>query len=116
MLLAPPASPREYTRYFAQVFGLSERTRAGMQRLIEAREGILMQQLEPAAVGPRITQPTLIVHDRDDRVNRFADAEAFRDAIAGARLFPTQGWGHRRILKEAAVLDQVARFVAPPQS
>ncbi|KQX91254.1 alpha/beta hydrolase [Variovorax sp. Root473] len=116
VLLAPPASPREYTRYFAQVFGLSERTRAGMQRLIEAREGILMQQLEPAAVGPRITQPTLIVHDRDDRVNRFADAEAFRDAIAGARLFPTQGWGHRRILKEAAVLDQVARFVAPPQS
>ncbi|RIX73520.1 alpha/beta fold hydrolase [Acidovorax cavernicola] len=117
VLLAPPASPREYTRYFAQVFGLSERTRAGMQRLIEAREGILMQQLEPAAVGPRIAQPTLIVHDRDDRVNRFADAEAFRDAIAGARLFPTQGWGHRRILKEAAVLDQVARFVvAPPRS
>lgn len=114
VLLAPPASPREYTRYFAQVFGLSERTRAGMQRLIEAREGILMQQLEPAAVGPRIAQPTLIVHDRDDRVNRFADAEAFRDAIAGARLFPTQGWGHRRILKEQAVLAQVTQFLTSP--
>ncbi len=29
VLLAPPASPREFTRYFAHVFGLSERTRAG---------------------------------------------------------------------------------------
>jgi pimeloyl-ACP methyl ester carboxylesterase len=112
VLLAPPASPREYTRYFAHTFGLNEATRLAMQRLFESREGVLMPQLEPAAVGPRIAQPTLIVHDRDDRVNRFADAEAYRDAIAGARLVATQGWGHRRILKEAEVLAQVTRFVA----
>jgi pimeloyl-ACP methyl ester carboxylesterase len=114
VLLAPPASPHEYTRYFAHTFGLSEQTRAAMQRFFEASEGVLMTQFEPAFVGPRITLPTLIVHDRDDRVNRFADAEAYRDAIAGALLVPTQGWGHRRILKEVAVLDHVARFVTRP--
>ena len=114
VLLAPPASPREYTRYFAHTFGLSEATRQAMQRRVEAREGILMAQLEPAAVGPRIAQPTLIVHDRDDRVNRFADAEAYRDAISGARLVATQGLGHRRILKEEDVVHQVVRFVAQP--
>jgi pimeloyl-ACP methyl ester carboxylesterase len=114
VLLAPPASPREYTRYFAHTFGLSEATRVAMQRLFEAREGVLMQQLEPAAVGPRIAQPTLIVHDREDRVNRFADAEAYRDAIADARLVATQGWGHRRILKEQEVLAQVTRFLVHP--
>ncbi|HEY1225777.1 MAG TPA: alpha/beta fold hydrolase, partial [Ramlibacter sp.] len=38
VLLAPPASARDYTRFFAQVFGLSEATRARMQALIEARE------------------------------------------------------------------------------
>jgi pimeloyl-ACP methyl ester carboxylesterase len=112
VLLAPPASPRAYTRYFAHTFGLSEATRSAMQRLFEAREGVLMQQLEPAAVGPRIAQPTLIVHDRDDRVNRFADAEAYRDAIAGAQLVATEGLGHRRILKDEAVVHQVARFVS----
>lgn len=112
VLLAPPASPVDYTRYFAQVFGLRERTRAAMQRLIESREGIVMPQFEPAAVGARIAQPTLVVHDREDRVNAFADGEAFRDAIPGARLVATQGWGHRRILKEPAVLEAVAGFVA----
>jgi pimeloyl-ACP methyl ester carboxylesterase len=71
-----------------------------------------MAQLEPAAVGPRIVQPTLIVHDRDDRVNRFADAEAYRDAIKGAQLIATQGLGHRRILKEEGVIQQVTRFIA----
>ena len=51
VLLAPPASPPEYTRLFAKVFGLSEATRAAMQKRIEAREGILMPQFEPDSRG-----------------------------------------------------------------
>ncbi len=112
VLLAPPASPRAYTRYFAQVFGLSEATRAAMQQRIEAREGILMQQFEPCAVAPRIRVPTLVVHDRADRINAFADGQAFAHAIQGARLLATQGLGHRRILQDPAVLAQVAVFAA----
>ena len=114
VLLAPPASAHEYTRLFAQVFGLSERTRAALQRRIEAREGILMRQFEPPAVGPRIALPTLIVHDRGDRINRFADGEAYRDHIAGATLLATEGLGHRKLLQATPVLEAVADFVAPP--
>lgn len=112
VLLAPPASPREYTRYFAHVFGLSEATRASMQKRIEAREGILMPQFEPPAVGPRIRVPTLVVHDRDDSINPFADGQAYAHAVRGAALVATQGLGHRKILKDAQVLGQVAIFAA----
>ncbi|HEY3048750.1 MAG TPA: alpha/beta fold hydrolase [Polaromonas sp.] len=112
VLLAPPASPHEYTRLFAQVFGLSESTRAAMQRRIEAREGILMPQFEPAAVGPRIALPTLVVHDRRDSINRFADGVAYSQAIAGARLVATEGLGHRHILKDSEVLRQIGAFLA----
>ncbi len=111
VLLAPPASPHAYTRLFAQVFGLSERTRARMQQLVEAREGILMRQFEPAAVGPRVAAATLIVHDREDRINRFADAEAYRDAIGGARLIETCGLGHTRLLRDDQVMRAVAEHV-----
>lgn len=111
VLLAPPASPREYTRLFAQVFGLTETTRAAMERHIEAREGILMPQFEPQAVGPRIALPTLVVHDRGDRINRFADGEAYRDHIAGAQLLATDGLGHRKLLQDDAVLRAVADFI-----
>ena len=113
VLLAPPASPREYTRLFAHVFGLSEQTRAAMQRRVESREGILMPQFEPPAVGPRITVPTLVVHDRTDSINRFADGQAYAREIAGATLFATEGLGHRRILKDGAVLQAVASFLVP---
>jgi pimeloyl-ACP methyl ester carboxylesterase len=110
VLLAPPASPRAYTRYFAQVFGLSEATRAAMQRRIEASEGVLMQHFDARAVAPRITVPTLVVHDRDDRINAFADGRAYAHAIQGAQLVATEGLGHRRLLKEPGVLAQVAVF------
>jgi pimeloyl-ACP methyl ester carboxylesterase len=110
VLLAPPASPYEYTRYFAQVFGLAEATRAAMQKRIETREAVLMRQLEPEAVGPRIRVPTLVVHDRGDRVNPFSHGKAFARAIRGAELLPTEGLGHRRILKDAHVLGRAAIF------
>lgn len=112
VMLAPPASPHAYTQLFARMFGLSEPTRGAMQRRIEAREGIVMPQFEPPAVGPRILVPTLVVHDRGDRINRFADGEAYARAIAGAQLQATQGLGHMKILKEPAVLDSVADFVS----
>jgi len=111
VMLAPPASPHAYTQLFARMFGLSEPTRGAMQRRIEAREGILMPQFEPPAVGPRIRVPTLVVHDRGDRINRFADGEAYARAIPGARLQAMQGLGHMKILKEPAVLAEVADFV-----
>jgi len=110
-LIAPAASPPAYTRLFAQVFGLREEVRAAMQQRIEAREGILMPQFEPQAVGGRIAVPTMVVHDRYDAVNRFADGEAFARAIQDAKLHPTEGLGHRKILKEAAVLESVANFL-----
>lgn len=110
VLLAPPASPREYTRLFGHVFGLSEATRAAMQRRLEAREGVLMPQFEPDAVGARVRVPTLVVHDRGDSINRFADGQAYAHAVRGAQLLATEGLGHRKILKDAQVLGKVALF------
>ena len=111
VLLAPPASPHAYTQLFARMFGLSERTRGAMQQRIEAREAILMPQFEPPAVGPRISVPTLVLHDRGDRINRHADGEAYTRAIAGAQLISTEGLGHMKLLQDRNVLAEVAAFV-----
>lgn len=111
VLLAPPASARAYTRLFAQVFGLREAIRARMQALIEAREAVLIERFEPWATGPRVGVPTLVVHDRQDRINPHADGAAFAQAIPGARLLTTEGLGHRRLLQDAGVLAQVCTFL-----
>jgi pimeloyl-ACP methyl ester carboxylesterase len=111
VLLAPPASARDYTRFFAQVFGLWESTRAELQAHIEAREGVLMAHFEPPAVGPRIRAATLVVHDRHDRVNPFAHGEAFEREIWNAKLVATEGLGHRKLLADPAVVEEVVAFL-----
>jgi pimeloyl-ACP methyl ester carboxylesterase len=111
VLVAPPASPREYTHLFARVFGLSEGTRAALQRRVEERQGAVMLNFEPDVVGPRVRMPTLVVHDRGDRINRFADGQAYAHAIRDSRLVATEGLGHRNVLKDAHVLGEVAIFV-----
>jgi esterase/lipase len=111
VLIAPPASPFEYTKLFASVFKLSEFTRAAMQQHVEASEGILMYQFEPSAVGPRISQAVLVVHDSKDSINPFADGLAYQQTIAGARMIQTEGLGHRRILKDENTLQGIVDFV-----
>lgn len=110
VLLAPAASPPAFTRLFAQVFGLSERTRAAMQARIEARESMLMPLFEAPAAGPRVKAATLVVHDRQDAMNPFSDGLSYADAVPGAQLLATDGLGHRKILKDGRVLDAVAEF------
>ena len=111
VLIAPAASPPAYTRMFAAVFGLSEQTRGAMQRRIEAREGMLMAQFEAGNAGPRVRMPTLVVHDRGDTVNTFAEGEAYMAALPDATLVATEGLGHRALLKDAGVIDAIASFI-----
>jgi len=69
-----------------------------------------MPQFEPAVVGSQIRVPTLVAHDRHDRINRYADGQAFADAIPGARLMSTEELGHRKILQDSRVIDQIVAF------
>lgn len=115
VLVAPAASPVGYTRMFAQVFGLDERLRRAMQERIEAREGALMHNFEPAMLGARVRMPTLVVHDRRDTVNPFGDGQAYAFAVRGAQLMATEGLGHRALLEDAAVVAQVVAFAAAGQ-
>ncbi len=52
----------------------------------------------------------MVVHDRDDRVVRYADGVAASRALAGARLLTTEGLGHRRILRDPQAIAEVVAF------
>ena len=56
--------------------------------------------------------PALIVHDRDDREVPFHDAERLTARWPGAHFYPTEGLGHRRILKDDDVIRRAVEFVA----
>ena len=107
VLVAPSASPALFLRWFAGSFRLADSIPARMQRRIESREDTRLGEFEPEWLGPRIGQPTLVVHDEDDRIAPMAAAARVVSALRAARLHPTRGLGHARVLDDASVAEAV---------
>jgi pimeloyl-ACP methyl ester carboxylesterase len=111
-MIAPMASPASYARHFARVLGFGDRTLQRLTRRVERRVGAPMRHFDVPAIGAAVQMPpTLIVHDRDDRSIPVTDGIAIAEAWPSARLHVTSGLGHRRLLREPAVVAEVVDFV-----
>ncbi len=55
--------------------------------------------------------PTLVIHDNQDKEVPVADGQAIADRSPAARFLPTEGLGHRRILRSSMVADAIVEFV-----
>ncbi|HZE92639.1 MAG TPA: alpha/beta hydrolase, partial [Rhizobacter sp.] len=106
-LLAPAASPALFMTWFAGSFGLDAALPARMRASVERREGVVLDHYEPAWLGPRVTQRTLVVHDEADRVAPFAVGQRWAQVVGDAQLLATRGLGHGRVLRDAAVVRAV---------
>lgn len=107
-LIAPSSPPAQFMAWFAHSFGLPASLAERMQRQIEHREGVPLAEYEAGWLGPRVAQPTLLLHDEGDRIAPFAASRRLAQALTAARLEPHGGLGHRRILDDDAVADAVA--------
>jgi len=55
--------------------------------------------------------PTLVITDRGDRQTAYTDVVDFAESIK-APLVTTEGLGHRKILRDPAVVQRVVDFVS----
>jgi pimeloyl-ACP methyl ester carboxylesterase len=101
-LVSPSPAPSVVLHWFARGFGLSEALSSRMRGGIERNEGMPLDEFELGWLAPRVTQPTLVVHDEGDRIAPFAVGQAMAQRLPQARLASTQGLGHRRVLSDAA--------------
>jgi pimeloyl-ACP methyl ester carboxylesterase/DNA-binding CsgD family transcriptional regulator len=65
---------------------------------------------------PQITAPTLVIHGRDDHMNKFDEGVFLAANIAGARLVPLESQNHIVLGDEPAwpvFIDEVTEFLAP---
>jgi pimeloyl-ACP methyl ester carboxylesterase len=112
-LIAPSPPPALFLQWFARSLRLRDGISQRMGTTIEQVEGVPLLRFEPAWLGPRLAQPTLVVHDEGDRVSPLAVGQRLSQAVAGARLLVTRSLGHRRVLADAAVADAVAAHLRP---
>jgi pimeloyl-ACP methyl ester carboxylesterase len=112
VFVSPMADPLPYTRAFAARLGFGERVRARLVDRIERRVAMPMSAFSvPAVAGQIATPPLLLVHDRLDSETGWSDSAAIARAWPAARLVTTSGLGHRRILRDPAVVAGVTGFL-----
>lgn len=108
-------SPPGYLDYFAEFFirqlGFTDEVRLGMEAMFKERTGVPWETLKPEGMAPDDPPPLLVFHDRDDEVVPLDHARAVADAWGGAELIETGGLGHRRILRDPAVVARAVDFV-----
>jgi pimeloyl-ACP methyl ester carboxylesterase len=104
VLIAPSPPPALFLRWFAAGLGLTDALAERMEQAILRREGVGVEQFGPDWLGARVSLPTLVLHDSDDRTAPLATGRSLATAMRGATLQVTQGLGHRRILEDASVV------------
>jgi pimeloyl-ACP methyl ester carboxylesterase len=121
-LIAPPTSLERYSTYFARRLGIAETIRRAMQERFERKLGFRWSEFELPQSVARMRAAALVVHDAQDNEVAFSSGLALARAWHGARLVRTQGLGHRAILRDPGVVQDVADFIAdrvvftpPPQ-
>lgn len=112
VFLAPPLNPADYTAQFGEILGLDARTIRGLQSRIEERFLRKWSDYSLAASARAMTTPLLVIHDREDTDTLWSGGAALAEVWPGARLVTTEGLGHRRILREASVIEAASAFIA----
>lgn len=113
VLIAPPRSVATVTDDFATALGLSKKTEQALRARLKSRFHPYLW--DRVALDDRVANASaraLIVHDVDDVEVPFARGRAVADAWPGATLLPTQGLGHRRVLRDEGVVDAAVSFIA----
>lgn len=115
ILVAPAADMHAAARRFFRFVHLGEYLREPFFAWHHRRTGVDVDELQIERQLRTLGQPGLIVHDLDDADVPWAEGERYAQHWPGARLFTTQGLGHRQVLDAPEVIEAALAFVRGEQ-
>jgi pimeloyl-ACP methyl ester carboxylesterase len=96
---------------FALVIGLRDDARRYLREHFVAKFGDPPEAFSTHALAPRVTLPTLVVHDRDDDVAPLEHAQGFAAALPDGTLHVTHGLNHSGPLRDPATIGTIVAFL-----
>lgn len=111
VLVAPGARLDRYPLRFTRAAGVSDAIGGALRRrlLEEFGEDVIIPGAAPA-LDRSVGTPALLVHDVDDQEMPHDDSRELAARFIGSQLISTAGLGHRRILRDQPVIDEITRF------
>lgn len=120
VMIAPNTLLDDSVARFARLVSLDDRDRATFEAHLARASGVSGDALRIERLVGERSSALLVVHDREDREVAFEHATRLAQTWRDATLVTPEHVGHRRILRDPAVVARVAGFagigVRPPTS
>jgi len=115
VLISPGIKGDTFFTGFAKIVGLPDRATDELRRIILERFGhenwsVFTTERQGEVLGKQ-AGATLVVHDIGDREVAYTDSIELTHWTKGARLLSTRGVGHRRILRDKLVVQNIISFL-----
>lgn len=110
--IAPNVIIEDAVAHFATIAELEAPQRAMLEGHLAASNGVAMDGLALDTLVGRRRDDLLVVHDTGDREVLIVQGERLAAAWPQAELLATTGLGHRRVLRDPAVIERVVAFAA----
>ncbi|WP_460536449.1 alpha/beta hydrolase [Chitinimonas naiadis] len=111
-LLAPASDVASYARQVGKVLSLDGEQLQALRQRMETRLGVGWDELNAVKRSAELAVPGLVIHDRDDKEVSSQSGAAIAAAWQGAQWHQSEGLGHRRLLRDPAVIARVQAFLA----
>jgi pimeloyl-ACP methyl ester carboxylesterase len=111
ILVAPAADMKAAASRFFRFVHLASYLREPFYAWLHRRTGVHIEELRVERKLSTLGQPALIVHDLDDTDVPWGEGERYAQHWPGARLYTTEGLGHRRVLDAPEVIEAALAFV-----
>ncbi|MDF1698966.1 MAG: alpha/beta hydrolase [Saprospiraceae bacterium] len=109
VILASPDKLIDITNRYFKMIGLSSRVGSRYYKLIKERFGNDISTYNAADYASMIDINGLIIHDEEDDINLFYEAEAIHSKWENSKLIPTKGLGHS--LQDDSVYSAIASSI-----
>jgi pimeloyl-ACP methyl ester carboxylesterase len=96
---------------FSQWVQLGPKATALMIDYFEQKTQHPIKQLSISKLAKNIKANSLLIHDENDKEVGFDQALLIKKQLSNATFLPTQNLGHRRILRDQKVVEQIANFI-----
>lgn len=110
-MIAPPLSIRDLSLPIADWIGLPRHVAELMFTRFGDRHGVRWEDLQMDRLIGGLDAPLLVVHDEADEVVPWSHGAAIARAARQGRLHTTAGLGHKQVLSEPSVVQEVTAFV-----
>jgi len=120
VMIAPNVLISDSVARFGHAIALDDRDCSTLEHQLASHNGVSFESLTIERLVGERDQALLVIHDQTDREVPFRHGERLATAWRQATLHATTGLGHRRILRDPAVVAEAVGFiqhgVSPPAS